>query len=332
MTTKTVFVVGAGASKELGLPIGSELRDSIVNLFRNGDHSFLNGFSFAGSPGRRNYSTNSRDIAARVFQSLPLSTSIDEFIDEQADDAIEFAGKMAIVSKILEEERSSAVYTHRGRNGGLFDGSVLSNTWYADLWRMIRTGCRTKEQIEKRLGSIAFIVFNYDRCVEHVLISALRTYYSKAISYPEADSLVSSTEIHHVYGQCGDLVDVPFGAELLPPQIEAVAGALKTFTEGLDPATSEVRAIRKAVASAKQIVFLGLSFNPRNMQVLREQTSDDKNDVACFGSALGFSDPDQKMIHHRIRMQLGIRPEVIRIEPVTCASLMQMYSQSIQLD
>ncbi len=332
MTTKTVFVVGAGASKELGLPIGSELRDSIVNLFRNGDHSFLNGFSFAGSPGRRNYSTNSRDIAARVFQSLPLSTSIDEFIDEQADDAIEFAGKMAIVYTILKAERSSAAYIDQSRNGGLFDGSALRDTWYVELWRMIRTGCRTKEQIEKRLNSIAIVVFNYDRCVEHVLVSALRAYYTRALSYQDAERLVSSTEIHHVYGKCGDLVDISFGANLAPPQLADVAGELKTFTEGMDPATGQVRGIRKAIAGAKRIVFLGFSFNPRNMQVLRAQTSDDKNDVACFGSALGFSGPDQDVIRHRIRMQLGILPEAIRLEPVSCAGLMHMYSQSIQLD
>ncbi len=322
MTGKTVFVVGAGASKELGLPIGSELRDSIVKLFRDGDHSFLSGFSFPANRNDRNYSTNSRDIAARIFQSLPLSTSIDEFIDEQDDGAVEFAGKRAIVYTILEAERNSAVYTHKGRNGGLFDGTVLRDTWYADLWRMIRSGCRTKEQVEKRLSSMAVVVFNYDRCVEHVLISALRTYYPSAISYAEAESLVSSIEIHHVYGQCGDLVDVPFGADLVSPSLADVAGELKTFTEGMDPATNEFRGIRKAIASAEKIVFLGFSFNPRNMQ----------NDVPCFGSALGFSDPDQAVIHHRIRMQLGIRPEVIRISPVSCADLMHMYSQSIQLD
>lgn len=99
---KTVFVVGAGASSELNLPTGAELKSQIGDLLK---------FSYSGSgqikQGDEHIYSAMRTVIAegdamkkckRIINGLPMSPSIDNFINAHKNDKdIAFIGKLAMV-------------------------------------------------------------------------------------------------------------------------------------------------------------------------------------------------------------------------------------------
>src|SRR5947208_3018889 len=104
LPSKTVFVVGAGASNEVDLPVGSALKDAIAEKL---DLRFEGGYRQVGGgdvalldvvrkthPQRLN---EYLDAGWRIRNGLTLSSSIDDFIDAHRHDSLiaEF-GKVAI--------------------------------------------------------------------------------------------------------------------------------------------------------------------------------------------------------------------------------------------
>ena len=114
--SKTLFVVGAGASKEAGLPTGNELTATIAKKvdikFRDFNDQFSGDFEIAaalrshasdvdGPPGDINPYL---PACWHIRDAMPQAISIDSFIDHQGDDKIEVCGKLAIVRSILEAQ------------------------------------------------------------------------------------------------------------------------------------------------------------------------------------------------------------------------------------
>jgi hypothetical protein len=109
---------------------------------------------------------------------MPLAASIDNFVDaHRGDKQTELVGKVAIVRAIIAAEKQSKLW--RDPTEGP-DAEVnldpVRNTWFAAFWRVLCNGC-TASEFAERAQSIAFISFNYDRCVEHFLYHAARAYY-----------------------------------------------------------------------------------------------------------------------------------------------------------
>jgi hypothetical protein len=52
----------------------------------------------------------------------------------------------------------------------------LQNTWFSSFLHKITEHCTAKD-LSARLDSIALVIFNYDRCIEHYLYHALRNHY-----------------------------------------------------------------------------------------------------------------------------------------------------------
>ena len=163
---KTVIVVGAGASKEAKLPTSDELKESIArNLdFRYGDSGFEGGdkkiaqyLQVQPNPGLA--------LAAcrRICEALPQAMSIDNLIDtRQEKKEIEFCGKLAIVRSILQAEKQSLLYVEPPNSTNILDFRRVENTWYNLFWQRVSENCQAQE-LEERLSSVVFIVFNYDR-------------------------------------------------------------------------------------------------------------------------------------------------------------------------
>src|SRR5712692_6802353 len=118
----TVFVVGAGASEEAGLPIGKELVDDIVNrlgyavihgsVSESGDRDILDVLQQYAQD--RAGINSFLEAARRVCDGAVYSNSIDSFIDVHRDDAnIQVCGKLAIAKSILEAESKSKLYIDR---------------------------------------------------------------------------------------------------------------------------------------------------------------------------------------------------------------------------
>jgi hypothetical protein len=119
MTKNTVFVIGAGASKEANLPTGYELKSKISKLLdirfshgyqqTSGDYVITDALRrlVLNSDGRSGDINPYLHEAWHIRDALPQAISIDNFIDAHRDnDKIALCGKLAIVRSILDAEKT----------------------------------------------------------------------------------------------------------------------------------------------------------------------------------------------------------------------------------
>src|SRR6266853_1701782 len=145
LSSKTVFIVGAGASSEAGLPVGSELKGIIA---RKLDLRFEHFSSPIGSGDltifealRRQYPNDINTYLGacwRVRDGIILAPSIDDFIDaHQEDETIAECGKLAIARSILEAERRSKLFYELRNIEDTVNFSSIKDTWYFGFFQLL---------------------------------------------------------------------------------------------------------------------------------------------------------------------------------------------------
>jgi hypothetical protein len=346
-----VLVVGAGASKEANLPVGGELKQQIANVLdirydsfgyqmTKGDRLINETFRVLASIAEpRNGNVNPYLQAAhRMRDAMPLALSIDNFIDShRSDEKIEICGKLAIARCILKAEASSILQVDRRNIYNKINFTALESTWYNAFFQLLTETCQQAD-LAQRLSRVAIICFNYDRCVEHYLHSALQHYY--AMKPEEAAAALTNLEIHHPYGTVGKLPwqhqgeEFDFGATPEPPQLLALAAELRTFTEGIDPKRSNISAIRSALASANRIAFLGFAYHRLNLQLLFPGLADGDEAGACsvYATAHGISPADLEEIKQELKSVAGIRHNRIHLRnDLKCSDLFREFWRSLSL-
>jgi hypothetical protein len=298
---RTLFIVEAGGSEEVRLPLGGQLAGQIAAKM---DIRFERGFDFIGSGDQNLYThlTHSRHQDAAQFQpaalrirdGLPFAQSIDDFLDQhRSDPYVNLYGKAAIIQAVVEAERASALYFSPVEGQDTFDAQPLSKTWFARFMYML-TREVPRENVAEIFDRVAFIVFNYDRCVEHFLVNALQRAY--AITLDDAVSIMDDLDIVHPYGSVGSLSQVPFGATRI--NCVALTEGIKTYTEQV--ADADIRAdLAEKVFKAEPIVFLGFAYHDQNMALLKPPKVL-PNSKRIFGTAFGMSDADVEVVGHEI--------------------------------
>jgi hypothetical protein len=345
--SKTLFIVGAGASKEVGLPTGAELKTKIASTI---DIRFQHGFEqttgdYVVTEALRRHThdpTTNRSgnispflhAARMVRDALPQALSIDNFIDAHRDDEkIALVGKLGIVRCILEAERSSRISLN-DRNIEKLDFSSLTETWFSAFFQLV-TETVSKAEIARVFENVSFITFNYDRCIEHFLVHALKNYYG--IDDGAAQELVQKVPIIHPYGQVGYLpwqsgtTKMAFGGNGTErgDELLAVSTQVKTFTERIEDEAA-LQAMRHCVQEAETIVFLGFAYHPTNLELIAPHEKSKAKRI--FGTAKGMSDSDAKAVtddlpswlkKERSRVDIELRNEL------TCAKLFAEFWRSI---
>lgn len=250
---KTVIVLGAGASKEAGLPTGAELKKKIASLlnFRverwsliSGDNTIMQALLSVNNNSDQHIQTGKW-----IGSALTLATSIDSLIDNHQGNAeVELCGKLSIVKSILDAERRSAM-SRNSREGVNF--VAIENTWFTAFWKKLSENCRL-EGLADRLSSLVLVNFNYDRCLEHFLYHSIQNYYGA--DAVKAASLVNAIKIFHPYGTVGSLpwtdnrVQMEFGADPSVPSLRLLADQVRTFTEATSPIGGGASSIRNYVS------------------------------------------------------------------------------------
>jgi hypothetical protein len=351
---KTVFVLGAGASAEINMPVGSAPKDQIARLLgftwdRYGQISdgdpvieeaiaiYVNGQASAANnvsnrPQRAPYFSASR----KASDALQYANSIDEYMHTQQDDqALQVCGKLAIVRSILEAERRSHICTEEGSRTA-YESTRLGDTWYNAFYRTM-VGNLNPAAAADSLSSMYFVVFNYDRCLEFFLYNALQRYHHFA---PEpAAELVKRMHIYHPYGTVGllpwlgmeapiDYGQVPTARELLE-----LSAQIKTFSESAHEVDGSLASARNAITNAARIVFLGFAFHRQNVELLFPEVGAPVRTTAraLFGTSLGLSDSKRAALRSELENRSCIPQAKIELQPLKSAGIWQEYGHDFRI-
>jgi hypothetical protein len=253
--TKTVFVLGAGASYPYGLPLGTELYQAVIDDFsantdvKHADavvkHEFLNAIGYS-----------ERHIQPFI-QALRYSglTSVDAFLERRAE-FVEI-GKAIIAIELLRRESSPKLW------GG-------ASNWMQYLYARMTTD--TLEAFTQ--NQVAFITYNYDRTLEHFLITSLQNTYGR--NEPTCAQIMSQIAIIHLHGRLGYLpwqgknVHVPFqvGGPVDHRILEESQRRIHIVHEDIADRNEEFLIARRLLFEAKRIYFLGFGYAPQNVERL----------------------------------------------------------------
>jgi len=340
---KTIYVIGAGASKEASLSTGHELKSIISRLLDiqfngytqvSGDRLIVQALTQYVQRSICNFQDINPFLkeAWHIRDALPQAISIDNFIDSQkGNEKLALCGKLGIVKSILEAEKDSSLYFKKERVDSTIDFNSIKETWYVPFFQLITENCSIND-LEERLKSVSLVIFNYDRCIEHYLFYALINYYK--IYEETASNLLSHIEFYHPYGVVGPLpwqkTDNPtdFGNISDSIKLLSIAENIKTFTEGTDPESSNIVQIRNDIKEAKRIVFMGFAFHKLNMELLKPTNLTlklgGKPTIKCFATTLGISNSDKQVVSSQVSELFGEKI-IINMANVSCYNLFSEY-------
>ena len=289
----TVFVIGAGASYELGLPLGVALRDKIAQDAENASaRQVISSDIFDRSvlrSGVPNINGNAALKLRQLANGLQTKDSIDSYLDfHQADTELVALGKFCIAYQILAAESGSKLQKD-GQGNYRLNG--LAGTYLPKLFSAMNEGT-TKANPERIFANVSFICFNYDRCIETYMFLAVQALIG--CTPQDAFGISSNLKIWHPYGSVGSLWhqmpplserSIRFG--LSDEQQPANAWRdLRTFTENVSD-TGLQASIHAEIENAYRIVFLGFSYLEQNMRLLTPPNAIQATEIV--GTSLGLS-------------------------------------------
>ena len=308
--SETVFIVGAGASAEAGLPIGTGLTSKIASLLDlhvelgrviRGDETVYNTLRQLVQSDQKYKDNKFIGSGQAVAEAMQLALSIDTFLESHAsNEEFILLGKLGIVRSIQIEERESLLGPIK-QNGLPRGIKELANTWYYSLARQLFTGVPVEEP-ERAFENVSFIVFNYDRCLQAFLAKALQVYFQ--IDEQAAMAILAEVKILHPYGSLGSIFpgqrQVPFAPANL--NLLEAANRIKTFSESAD---SDVMETAKAwVNKAQTQVYLGFGFHEQNMELLSPSDAFLVGDVPfrynAYATTYGLSASDEAVVKDQI--------------------------------
>jgi len=285
---QTVFVIGAGASNEIGMPTGSGLRDSIIEILTEikTSQSHKDSSTFLDFPDHiiaarngiyeySNYNENTFEknlaIIDEITQSLELSSSIDNLLyDFRDNNEFQVIGKIAIVSAILKSEYECALCDLTNFKN---IKPTMEGTWYYSLFLELNKQASIYEFIE-RLKNIYFIIFNYDRSLEYYLFTMIKRFYK--LDDIETTKIIYNMNIYHPYGLPGFLefqkgiIKNRFG-NVKANNYYQLSSMIKTFMLDNYYDDQEYKTACDFLYNADKVFFLGLAFHSQNIDFLFPQ-------------------------------------------------------------
>lgn len=299
---KTVLILGAGASAEFNMPVGSQLMSQIADLVqfksKHSDPHFRGQiFSYFGHERRAALAA----AGSRLSSLISRFDSMDEvlhFLSGEAE-AIQL-GKVAIAYQILKAERNSVIYGMLLNNAEAI--KQCDSTWASWFLRIAISAAR-RQDYKKLFQNVTVVDFNYDRIFPQYLHSALQRLYG--FTEEESTAALGGLRILHPYGVLGPLEwqaseeAIPFADE--EANLLAIAGRIRTFTEERN--APEMNEIKSAVADGRVFLVLGFGFHGQNIEILsvgRAQLG-----IPCFMTVAGINPHNHNAV--ALKMQNAIQ-------------------------
>ncbi len=249
--TKTVFVLGAGASKPFGLPLGIELKNLVLqNYSPNTPDSQHRAHLF-----------NTTDFTERhlseFIEALRYSglLSVDAFLERRP----EFMpiGKATMAIELLLKEHHNNLWTE-GSNWLLYLYSAMIGN--------------SLDQFAK--NSVSFVTFNYDRSVEHFFSTSLANSFGRRME--DVKQILDQIPIIHLHGRLGHLPwqvsspSVEYGKTTVDKlTMEIFLREIKIVHEDItDGRDKDFLRAKQLLAEAKRVYLLGFGFGALNIERL----------------------------------------------------------------
>lgn len=181
---KTLFIIGAGASVDFGLPLGSGLINDVRTLLEISYDSQGNlvGNQTMITAMRRHCDQNAGNFhdyfttAQAVSRSLRSGIlSVDNFVHAHAGQPlVAVLVKIAISMRILRGETDSPL--NRDYTMTLTSDSLPSGNWLESFCKY-HFAMHQVDKLDKLFEDVAFVSFNYDRCIERGLSIGVANYF-----------------------------------------------------------------------------------------------------------------------------------------------------------
>jgi hypothetical protein len=310
----TVFVIGAGAGVDVGMPLGDQLSHIIGeklqikfeegNRQTGGDKLIMEAIRKHAADNQQNANLY-RQAAFSVAGGIAYSRSIDSYLHAHKDNKpLQVCGKLAIAQTILEHEKRSPLVVqkrHEFRNATKVNGS-----WLRDFVHGLQERIVVNENLGDIFKHLTIVNFNYDRCVEHFLFHAIQAWSLK--NEQEVAVLMKGLNIYHPYGSVGDLPwqsgeGIEFGAEAdeFGRLLLKSSSGIRTFNEEVEDRT-KIEEIRNAISAANRVIFLGFHFHPQNMDLIKPPIGSSATGEVPIAYATAFhrSSSDLRIIEAQI--------------------------------
>lgn len=227
--SKTVFILGAGASKPYGFPLGSELKVMLVNRVR------------------QNQLRQVADFDSQLVTDFKEALQFGSFstIDELLDVKNRFSdlGKYLIADTLLPLESRTNVFP--------------AKDWYESLFAKINLA-----ENDCIGDQVTFITLNYDRSLEFFLHKAI-DYNLREEHVERAHIALTKVRIIHPHGSLGTYPEVPYGGGK-PNDASILQDAASSMVIVSALGGSDTRGFiegRKCLAAADRIVVLGFGYH-----------------------------------------------------------------------
>lgn len=284
--TPTSFIVGAGASRCYGLPLGSALLKRAKALEPSAPAYQL---------ARRHRSIPEERLTEIIanIKRFP-GPSIDDYLQKrQSFDDIQAVGRTliaAFMGDAIVRELSL-----RPQDAAL--------DWLKSIFLQMSEGADTFEEFVSG-NHVSFVTFNFDSVIQTRLEGLAIDAYGPI----DTALLARAVPVFHVHGRLPSPPAAPLGFEPdtsgREPASEWLdwiprgAESVKVVFDDIDEPT--VEAARDALAQSRVLCFLGFSFHPDNIARLDLGRRPSIEDRALFGTTLGMSDGKRKQAARRL--------------------------------
>ncbi|PCJ71261.1 MAG: hypothetical protein COA62_01215 [Rhodobiaceae bacterium] len=353
LKSKTTIVLGAGASVDLNLPTGEELKETIARLLKfkfEAYNSVVTGSPLIASTiqlmtrkepelGDANHAFR---IAREISGAMPQAISIDNYVDQRDDEVlIRHVAKLAIIEAIVSAEKQSKLFVSSYVHPREIDFSSLTKTWHSRFFQLLSEGVK-KSRVDSIFDHLTFVVFNYDRCLEQFLFQSLQNYYR--LDSQVAFEIVEKAKIFHPYGIAGQFApqgvrltqtksqssnSLDFGGELESENLLTLSSEIKTFTEQIEEEET-LTEIRESLRLSDQILFLGFGFHSQNVELISSGAPSKRPTI--LATTLGISLPNTTIIEQQLFQKFykntGLSNDVTTIAQ-SCRQLLDTFSGKI---
>jgi hypothetical protein len=316
---KTVFIIGAGASKPYGYPTGKELREKIISGYNRWKELLYPSW---------------HQIGENFLETFRKSgnVSIDLFLSRNPE--FRDVGKVAIVKTIADCE-------HHSKFGDKMEKS--EEDWYSFIFQEMTKEIATAKDFGLFAeNKITFIIFNYDRSFEYYLEECFLNSF-QSVKKEEIYEVLRKIPIYHVYGQVAYLPwqkqnegfrynQITFNNEQSTKEIMIKLSknihVIGEERQGIDTSLKQAQ-----IGEAEKVFFLGFGFAKENLEVLNlPNLLQPKQQI--FGSGVGLL--KEEIINLRSIITDGatfLRPNPARPHPqnvviesgVSCTDILRKY-------